>query len=47
MKIKKFTKAKFNKKKNRDCIDSIDCMPIAETINPILLIEKNAQINFK
>ncbi len=45
--MKKFTKEKFNKKKKSDCIDSIDCMPIAEIIKPILPIEKNAQINFK
>ncbi len=46
-KIKKLINEKFNKKKNIDCIDSIDCMPIAEIINPILLIEKNIQINLR
>ena len=45
--MKKLTKEKFNKKKNNDCIDSTDCMPIAEIIKPIFPIEKNAQINFK
>lgn len=46
-KIKKLTKAKLIRKKNSACIDSIDCIPIAETIKPMFEIEKKIQINFK